>query len=221
MPTDYEKPSPIPRKLPRQGRSKVLVDALVEACEKILEAGDINQLTTNHIADVAGVNIGSLYQYFPNKESILASVFTRKMSAECAEFAQQSTRRILAQSAHSLRAGVREVILIKAELHQRFLALHGDFYQDYHDFFDFESTVDEFVSQDLRQPNWAAWVRSLLQQFRDELIIDDVERAAFMMATTIDALLTGALQKHPDWLADDTFLNDVNGAVLRAISRVE
>ncbi len=218
MPADVDKPNPIPRKLPKQGRSKVLVDALVEACERLLEQGDTASLTTNHIADLAGVNIGSLYQYFPNKEAILATVFARKMSEECAAFAQQSTQRIVAQSSRSLSDALREVIAIKAELHGRFLKLHGDFYRDYHNFFDFESTVDEFVSQDLQQPKWDAWLQTLLGHYRHELTMTDIGRASFILGTVIDALLAAALEQHPDWLDDPTYLEQIHHAALSSIS---
>ena len=218
MATDLDKPIPLPRKLPKQGRSKVLVDAIVEACEAILARGDTEQLTTNYIAEVAGVNIGSLYQYFPNKEAVLATVFTRKMASERAEFADQSNKRILAQSALSLSAALAEVIRVKAELHQRFLALHGDFYRDYYDFFDFESTIDNYVSTDLQQPTWSVWVKSLLKHYQHELRLEDIDRAAFLVANIIDGLLSAAVREEPHFLSEDDFLIQVHAAALNAIS---
>ena len=65
-------PLPQPRKRPKQARSLILVQAIQEACLKILQEEGAEQLTTQRIADVAGINIASLYQYFPNKEAILA-----------------------------------------------------------------------------------------------------------------------------------------------------
>mgnify|MGYP006289600347 CR=1 FL=1 len=61
-----------PRKEPSQARSKATFDAIVEAVAHILAAEGPEALNTNRIAEVAGVSIGSLYQYFPNKESIVA-----------------------------------------------------------------------------------------------------------------------------------------------------
>ncbi|MFT4918666.1 MAG: AcrR family transcriptional regulator, partial [Zhongshania aliphaticivorans] len=62
---------PEPRRRPSQSRSKVLVDAIIQACKQVLADEGEERLTTNRIAEVAGVTIGSLYQYFPNKEAIL------------------------------------------------------------------------------------------------------------------------------------------------------
>ncbi|MBR8500820.1 TetR/AcrR family transcriptional regulator, partial [Burkholderia cenocepacia] len=54
-----------PRKAPRQRRSVATVDAIVEAAARILERDGFDGYTTNAVAALAGVSIGSLYQYFP------------------------------------------------------------------------------------------------------------------------------------------------------------
>lgn len=71
---------PNPRKQPLQSRSGETVNAIIEATARILESEGRDRLTTNHIAEKAGVSIGSLYQYFPNKEAILAELLRRERS---------------------------------------------------------------------------------------------------------------------------------------------
>jgi len=61
-----------PRKTPRQERSRLTVDAILMAAAHILKTEGPERATTNRIAEKAGVSIGSLYQYFPNKEAIVA-----------------------------------------------------------------------------------------------------------------------------------------------------
>ncbi len=68
-----------PRKLPRQARSKATYDAIVEACARLLRAGDYAAVTTNHIAARAGVSIGTLYEFFPNKDAIVAALTERRL----------------------------------------------------------------------------------------------------------------------------------------------
>ncbi len=63
-----------PRKKPRQERARVTVQALLEATTQILIEEGYYKTTTNKIAKRAGISIGSLYQYFPNKESIIAEL---------------------------------------------------------------------------------------------------------------------------------------------------
>lgn len=63
-----------PRKIPRQARSRDTFNAIVDACSQVLAAGSYDALTTNSISERAGVSIGTLYEYFPNRESIVAAL---------------------------------------------------------------------------------------------------------------------------------------------------
>ena len=62
------------RKEPRQARSKATVDAIVQAGARVLGDQGWAGFTTNKVAEVAGVSIGSLYQYFPDKLSLIEAV---------------------------------------------------------------------------------------------------------------------------------------------------
>jgi AcrR family transcriptional regulator len=59
------------RKQPQQARSAVLVAAILEAAIQVLETEGAQRFTTARVAEKAGVSVGSVYQYFPNKASIL------------------------------------------------------------------------------------------------------------------------------------------------------
>jgi len=62
------------RKEPRQARSRATVDAIVQAGARVLGDQGWAGFTTNKVAEVAGVSIGSLYQYFPDKLSLIEAV---------------------------------------------------------------------------------------------------------------------------------------------------
>lgn len=64
-------------KKPKQERSKSTVDAILEAVTHIMDKDGPLSLTTNKIAEKAGVSVGSLYQYFKNKESIFEAILLR------------------------------------------------------------------------------------------------------------------------------------------------
>ncbi len=66
-----------PRKSPRQQRAAVTVDAILVAAGRVLVADGYARLNTNRVAEVAGVSIGSLYQYFPSKEALFAALLRR------------------------------------------------------------------------------------------------------------------------------------------------
>ena len=66
------------RKSPTQARATQTVDAIVEAATQILQSDGEERLTTNRIAERAGVSIGSLYQYFADKEAIVEAIAERE-----------------------------------------------------------------------------------------------------------------------------------------------
>src|SRR4051794_5977273 len=68
-----ERPSPrlSSRKQPRQARSTELVSAILEAAVQVLAKEGAGRFTTARVAEKAGVSVGSVYQYFPNKAAIL------------------------------------------------------------------------------------------------------------------------------------------------------
>lgn len=67
-----------PRKQPRQARAQFTVDAIAEAAARILEEQGHGGFTTNAVAERAGVSIGTLYQYFPNKDALLGALIGRE-----------------------------------------------------------------------------------------------------------------------------------------------
>ncbi len=79
MPVRYRKPTTRPRKTPVQERSRVTVDVILEAVARILTREGPNAVSTNRIAEVAGVSVGSVYQYFPNKNAIVDALVERKV----------------------------------------------------------------------------------------------------------------------------------------------
>jgi AcrR family transcriptional regulator len=66
-----------PRKKPQQRRSRITIDAVFEATIQVLLERGLDGITTSQIAERAGVSVGSLYQYYPNKRALLAAVVSR------------------------------------------------------------------------------------------------------------------------------------------------
>ncbi len=69
-----------PRRRPRQQRAQVTLEAILQAAASLIARDGYPSLTTNKVAERAGVSIGSLYQYFPNKEAILVALLEQHMS---------------------------------------------------------------------------------------------------------------------------------------------
>lgn len=67
--------------MPRQARAAVTMDAIFEATIQLLVADGIHRLTTTRVAERAGVSVGTMYQYFPHKESLVYALNERYLAA--------------------------------------------------------------------------------------------------------------------------------------------
>src|SRR5690606_24405167 len=132
---------PRPRKRPRQQRSRALVEAIREACIRIPEQEGPDQLTTQRIADVAGVSIASLYQYILNKEAVLAEVYENAMRELVAGMAEEFPRidRLTQQSLEdTLAAIIDQEITLLLQLYR----MHPEFYLQYQQSLDIRARVN-------------------------------------------------------------------------------
>src|SRR5262252_10957748 len=93
-----------PRKTPRQERSRATVEALLEATADILIREGYSKLTTNRIAERAGVNIASLYQYFPGKDAMVAELRRRHGADQRAALRQVLAERTTRELESTIRA---------------------------------------------------------------------------------------------------------------------
>lgn len=73
------------RRRPRQARAQDTVEIICEATARILQREGRAALNTNHIAERAGISVGTLYQYFPNKEAILVAMARNELARDEAE----------------------------------------------------------------------------------------------------------------------------------------
>jgi AcrR family transcriptional regulator len=83
-------PTLSPRKLPTQERARRTYRAILEAGARILERQGYEALTTNHVADLAGVGIASLYEYFPNKHALVAEIVRHVLEDLLADLARST-----------------------------------------------------------------------------------------------------------------------------------
>ena len=93
-----------PRKTPVQARATVTVGAICEATIQVLLSHGADRLTTTRVADRAGVSVGTLYQYYPNKRSLLFAVFedhmdkvSRAVETACADACHKSMSEMIRQ----------------------------------------------------------------------------------------------------------------------------
>ena len=100
----------IKRRIPRQARATQTTEAILEGAAQILEVGGLPALTTNAVAERAGVSIGTLYQYFADKNAILLALAKQQVGLGLAEIARALSGEIDPTPAGRVRAMVRAAV---------------------------------------------------------------------------------------------------------------
>lgn len=176
------RPQTSPRKQATQERSRATVDALVEATARILVREGFDKASTNRIAEVAGVSIGSLYQYFPGKEALVAAVIERHN----AQIAVTVRRELADLASCPLAQGVRRLIAMAVKAHALDPKLHRVLAEQIPRVGRLED-VEAFNSR-----NYTLF-RDYLESRRDEIGAANLELASFICVTTIEALTHNAV----------------------------
>jgi len=184
-----------PRRQPKQDRSREIVRAIRQAGLKLLESDGPGALTTNRIAEVAGVSIGSLYRYYPNKEAIVADVYEARTQSEIEVFGDVD-RWARALIEMSLENAIRWVVQVAVARERRLLELDADFYRDHNRQFALGRRVGHPLVQG---------VRRVLEAKQSELRVDDLDYATFILARGLGGILRVAVDERPDCIADPKF----------------
>ncbi len=178
-----------PRKKPLQRRSKAMVEVLVEATTRVLLKDGYEACTTNRVAEVAGVSIGSVYQYFPHKESLVLAVMERHqaqlqatMVVRLAELANAD----LATAVHEMLGAMLEAQSLQPRLHRVLL----------------EQVPRIGALRRLHELNsqYAPLVEGWLEAHRDQLGITSPSVAAYVLIGAVEGVLSRVLMEKPGWL---------------------
>jgi AcrR family transcriptional regulator len=179
-----------PRKSASQERSRHTVSALLEATARILIAEGFDKASTNRIAEVAGVSVGSRYQYFPSKEALVAALIDRHRQ-EIMEVVQDE----LAQAVHRpLEQGIRTLVAVAVTAHRIDPKLHRVLAEQIPRVGRLEN-VETFD-----KANYGRF-KAYLESCRREIQVKDLDLAAFVCVTTIEALTHNAVL-HQKMVAD-------------------
>jgi AcrR family transcriptional regulator len=117
-----------PRKRPLQARSQRTVDAVLKAAAQVFSRRGYAGATTNHIAEQAGVSIGSLYEYFPSKDALLVALVDQHMREGEAVLARAAAE--VGARPVSLDAAIRRLVHAMVELHTRDRNLHRVLFEE-------------------------------------------------------------------------------------------
>lgn len=144
MSTRIQNSRSLMRKRPQQGRSRALVQAIVEAGARILGKQGWAGFTTNAVAEAAGVSVGSLYQYFPDKHALIEAIRHRHLQdclsvvrAKRELLAEQPLRNVVQAlvdgmiAAHAEHPGLHRALLDELPVDEASRDPHSTFEQGY------------------------------------------------------------------------------------------
>ena len=192
-----------PRKLPKQDRSRFTVEVILEATTRILVEEGYDRANTNRIAERAGISIGSLYQYFPNKESLMTALMDRH-AREMAELVETKLNCLFDSP---LEIVIPEIIKAIIAAHAIDPRLH--------------QVLSEEIPRSARSPqmNQAdARIAQLLgvyfHRWRDKISPQNIDLTVFILSQTLYALCHTAVIEHPNFIGGSQFENEVSHLVL-------
>jgi AcrR family transcriptional regulator len=196
-----------PRKQAAQRRSRATVDALIEATARILVTEGFDKASTNRIAAEAGVSVGSLYQYFPSKEALVAAVMERHNRR-----LMQVVRGALAEAAAlPMEQAARKLVAAAIKAHRVDPKLHRVLAEQI-------PRTGRLENIDALNRETYALFRGYLETHRDEFRTLDLELATFVCVTSIEALTHTAVLHHSEFLSDEgagTLIDEATRLVVR------
>lgn len=199
-----------PRKRPRQARSKATVDTILEATTRVLVKQGFDGLSTNAVATAAGVSIGSLYQYFPNKEALVSALIDRHMEDMNAAILAELTR----VAKLPLAEAARGVIELTIKAHAIDPELHRVLTEQV-------PRIGKLARLRELDEICHRMVAGLLSARKDELAIRDPDLAAFILVSTIEAIVHRAALLYPSKLRDPRLVEEATVLVTRYLGIAE
>jgi AcrR family transcriptional regulator len=192
-----------PRKLPKQSRSRVTVEAILEATTHILVEEGYDKANTNRIAERAGISIGSLYQYFPNKEALMTALMEQH-AQEMAELVETKLNRLFDSpleiaipeiitavvAAHAINPRLHQVLSEEIPCSERSPQMHK---------------ADERITQLLR---------AYLDRWRDRIQPQNIDLTVFILSRTVDSLCHAAVIEQPNLVSNSQFEREVSNLLL-------
>lgn len=193
------------RRTPKQRRSREIVEAIVEAGRRILEERGADALTTNHVAERAGVSIGSLYRYFPNRAAVLAAIYDRDATREARELAHE--RWAIADL--PLEQALETLVDFQLERHRRLLEMESSFYRSHHGEFGLSDRIGaEAVVEG---------IRAILAAHATRVRARDLDEAAYLIARGVSGVLRLTLEERPEKLSEPSFRDELLDLVTRYV----
>lgn len=202
---------PSPRKAPKQKRSQFVVDAIVESCKKILLEFGEKHLTITLLEAVSGIAKGTIYEYFPNLEAVVATLYDQEfrtfvdsglqdLSNHKNQYSLEEELNFLVESAISWHKHISE--LCPSFYHQ--YSLYYDASNRYRALFDDKKLIQEFIAPLLIK--------------RYQLEPDAAQNAASFAMEIFGGLFTATLRFYPETIKAEKFSDNIVSTCIKFLN---
>jgi AcrR family transcriptional regulator len=192
----------VPRKQATQARAQATVEVILKATARILVRDGYDRASTNKIAIAAGVSIGSLYQYFPSKEALVAALVDRHMG----EMVELVRREIPILVTLPLRPAVERAVRMMVAAHSVDPKLHKVLVEQV-------PRVGRLEHVERVEREMIGLARVYLEAKREEISVTDLDLSAYIMVGMIESLTHAAVLTRPELLGEP-FISEVTKAVV-------
>ena len=189
-----------PRKTPRQERAKETVRAILDAAAQVFQRHGYAAGTTDRIAERAGVSIGSLYQYFPNKDAILVALAQRHIDEGF-----DRVRTVLTETMRDQpnpEQLLRRFVEAMTALHAHEPRLHRVLFE--------EAPLPASLRSELKQREhaFAGEVQALLETLPG-IALRDPGLSAYLLVQCVEGLMHDFILHPPDNIGPDAFTDEI------------
>jgi AcrR family transcriptional regulator len=195
-----------PRKMPVQPRAQETVVAILDATAHILVHDGMARLSTNRVAERAGVSIGSLYQYFPSKDALILALAERHHQTVVSLLAKEMVHlepdtRVKV----NLREQIERIVTAMVKIHRHDPALHRALC---------EGPPRDLAFETIHQTS-GVMVRAALSHYREHILCHDLDAAAFLLVTTVEAATHQAALFRPDLIHASKLERELSDMITR------
>lgn len=193
------RPPPTPRKQPTQKRAEFTVATIVDAARDILTKQGVDAVTTRRVAERAGVAVGTLYQYFPNRDAILLQLAYQIMSEE----SSQAAPHLFNLYHQPLREFMAALYQRTVDIERKLLGLGRDFHGRFARYMQLGRHIEGESPIDAQEPErLIASMERVLMDHPEEARESNKALAAFMIVRGVRNMLATVVEERPEFLSD-------------------
>lgn len=196
------------RREPRQERARATADAILEAAAQILVKRGYDGLTTQEVAQAAGVSIGSLYQYFSGKPALVFALNDRQNQAvldACSEVLRSRKDASVKDVARGVVAALVHAYMVNPAL-QRVIIQQV-------------STIAGFERTHAAENRVEALVRAHLSEHMEQLRPRNLELAVFLLVRAVRAAIWATIVERPELLESPEFVEELSALAVGFLTR--